>query len=187
MYAYLSKESPEFPGLVCLNKHQHDFCFCTELWFPKNPCENMGSCLVLGKREKQTKEFLMQWFCKYKSVLSMLFAWTHHKHKKNTWFYLQERLIWQRKSCGILSQITDKNLNRLKKIKKFLQAWSSRGSLGQELARHSAVQFPFGLCWGFWPCLPPSFFGLSHCWRLNKNSRPVGRTFTRGIFKCLLE
>jgi hypothetical protein len=68
---------------------------------------------------------LVRWFCKYKGVLSMLFAWTHHKHKKNTWFYLQERLIWQRKSCGILSQITDKNLNRLKKIKKFLQAWSS--------------------------------------------------------------
>jgi hypothetical protein len=27
VHGYLSKESPEFPELVCLNKHQYDFCF----------------------------------------------------------------------------------------------------------------------------------------------------------------
>ena len=38
----------------------------------------MRSCLVLEKREK-TKEFLVQWFCKYKGVLGMLFAWAQKK------------------------------------------------------------------------------------------------------------
>jgi len=37
------------------------------------------------------------------------------------------------------------------------------------------MQFPFRLCWGFWSCLPPSFFGLSCCWGLNKDDRSVGR------------
>jgi hypothetical protein len=99
---------------------------------------------------------------------------------------LTEKVLWN------FEPNYQQKLECVEKNKKFLQAWSSRGSfffffwVGQELARHYAVQFPFGLCWGFWPCLPPSFFGLS-CWGLNKDSRPVGRTFTKGIFKCLLE
>jgi hypothetical protein len=35
VYGYLSKESPEFPELVCLNKHQYDFCFVLNFEFPK--------------------------------------------------------------------------------------------------------------------------------------------------------
>jgi len=31
VYGYLSKESLEFSKLVCLDKHQYDFCFCTKL------------------------------------------------------------------------------------------------------------------------------------------------------------
>jgi hypothetical protein len=44
VYAYLSKESPEFPELVCLNKHQHDFCFVLNFEFPKIL---MKICMVL--------------------------------------------------------------------------------------------------------------------------------------------
>jgi len=39
--------------------------------------------------------------------------------KENTCIYSQERLIGQGKTCGILSQITDKNWNRLKKSRSF--------------------------------------------------------------------
>jgi hypothetical protein len=42
VYSYLSKESPEFPELVCLNKHQYDFCFVLNFEFPKilvNMCD----------------------------------------------------------------------------------------------------------------------------------------------------
>jgi hypothetical protein len=35
VYGYLSKESPEFPELVCLNKHQYDFYFVLNFEFPK--------------------------------------------------------------------------------------------------------------------------------------------------------
>jgi len=57
-YGYLSKESLEFPELVCLNKHQYDFCFVLKFEFPKKPCEHVRSCIVLG--EKKGKH---QWFC----------------------------------------------------------------------------------------------------------------------------
>jgi hypothetical protein len=70
VYAYLSKESPEFSELVCLNKHQHDFCFVLNFEFPKILVKTWG----LGKKGKHTQRFLAQWFCKYKGVLSMLFA-----------------------------------------------------------------------------------------------------------------
>ena len=35
VYGYLSKESPEFLELVCLNEHQYDFYFVLNFEFPK--------------------------------------------------------------------------------------------------------------------------------------------------------
>jgi len=37
-----------------------------------------------GRKGKHAQRFLAQWFCKYKGVLNMLFAWT--QKKENTWF-----------------------------------------------------------------------------------------------------
>jgi hypothetical protein len=71
VHGYLSKESPEFPELVCLNKHQYDFCFVLNFEFPKILVK---TCMVFGKKGKHAQRFLAQWFCKYKGVLNMLFA-----------------------------------------------------------------------------------------------------------------
>jgi hypothetical protein len=56
-YGYLSKESLEFPELVCLNKHQYDFCFVLNFEFPKKPYEHVRSCIVLGKKRENTSGF----------------------------------------------------------------------------------------------------------------------------------
>jgi hypothetical protein len=56
-YGYLSKESLEFPELVCLNKHQYDFCFVLNFEFPKILVNMYDRCIILeGKRETH------QWF-----------------------------------------------------------------------------------------------------------------------------
>jgi len=83
---------------------------------------------------------------------------------------LTRRLIWQRESCGIMSQITNKTGTGWNKKSKIFAGmiepvvifWQNKNML------HSAtvVQFPFGrpshksfcrnagLCWGSWPYLP---------------------------------
>jgi len=83
VYGYLSKESPEFSELVCFRQTSTWFLlFVLNFDFPKILCENMHS---FGRKGKHAQRFLPQWFCKYKGVLSMLFAWT--QKKENTWFY----------------------------------------------------------------------------------------------------
>jgi len=73
VYGYLSKESPEFSELVCLNKHQHDFCYVLNFEFPKILVKTGGHACCFGKKGKTPKD-LVHWFCKYKGVLSMLFT-----------------------------------------------------------------------------------------------------------------
>jgi hypothetical protein len=53
VYGYLSKESPKFPELVCLNKHQHDFCFVLNFEFPKILVK---TCMVLEERGNTPKD-----------------------------------------------------------------------------------------------------------------------------------
>jgi hypothetical protein len=69
VYAYLSKESPEFPGT---NTNMISV-FVLNFDFPKILVKTWGHAWFWEKG-KNTKEFLVQWFCKYKGVLSMLFA-----------------------------------------------------------------------------------------------------------------
>ena len=97
MYGYLSKESPEFPELVCLNKHQYDFSFCTKLWFPKNPCENMGSCLLFwGKKPKNS------WCSGFVSTKVCSVCYLHeHKKKKKTHDFINRKGSFDRESLVV--------------------------------------------------------------------------------------
>jgi hypothetical protein len=45
MFTFL-KNHLNFQNSFVLDKHQHDFCFCTKLWIPKNPCEYVRSCII---------------------------------------------------------------------------------------------------------------------------------------------
>jgi hypothetical protein len=56
--------SLEFSELICWNKHQFDFFFCIKtLISQKILVKIWGHACFFGKKEKNTKEFLVQWFC----------------------------------------------------------------------------------------------------------------------------
>jgi hypothetical protein len=134
-------------------------------------CEHVRSCVVLGEKGNTPKDSWRNGFM-LKGYAQCVFAWdsnkmkAFHEHRKTHDLINKKRLIWQRKSCGILSQITNKtetSWNR--KIKKFCRYdWTEVVMFWQNKNRlHSStvVQFPFGsfcrnagLCWGSWPCLP---------------------------------
>jgi len=46
-----------FQNSFVLDKHQHDFCFCTKLWIPKNSCEHVRSCIVFEEKGNTPKDF----------------------------------------------------------------------------------------------------------------------------------
>ena len=45
-----------FQNSFFLDKHQHDFSFCTKLWIPKNTCEHVRSCIVLEEKGNTPKD-----------------------------------------------------------------------------------------------------------------------------------
>jgi len=111
-----------------------------------------------------------------------------HEHRKTQ----QERLIGQEKSCGNLSQISNKNWNRLKqKIKKFCRY--DRTEVVIFLAEQEHAPFynggaiPLRIVLRLLTMFAPNSFGLSRCWVSNKDDSSVGRNFPRVISKCLLE
>ena len=161
MYGYLSKESPEFPELVCLNKHQYDFSFCTKLWFPKNPCENMGSCLLFwGKKPKNS------WCSGFVSTKVCSVCYLHEHKKKKTHDFINRKGSFDRESLVVFwAKLPTKTGIGWKNQEVFCrhdQAEVLFFFLGKNKNRlHSAmvVQFPFRLCWGSWLCWPPISLG----------------------------
>jgi hypothetical protein len=67
-----------FQNSFVSDKHQHDFCFCSKLWFSKNPCENMGSCLLFWEKGKTPMNSWRNGFVSTK-VCSVCYL---HEHKK---------------------------------------------------------------------------------------------------------
>jgi len=117
--------------------------------------------VVLGKK---TKEFLVQWFCKYKGVLSMLFAWT--QKKKKTHDFINRKGSFDRESLVVFwAKLPTKTGIGWKNQEVFCrhdQVEVLFFFFGQNKNRlHSAmvVQFPFRLCWGSWLCWPPISLG----------------------------
>ena len=69
-----------FQNSFVLDKHQHDFSFCTKLWIPKNPCEHVRLCIVLKERKTHPKILGVMVSC-LKIMLNMLFAWNNNKNE----------------------------------------------------------------------------------------------------------
>ena len=103
-YGYLSKESLEFPELVCLNKHQNDFCFCTKLWIPKKTLEEKGNTL----KDSWCSGFVSKYCAQSVIYMKQQKKWKHVMNTGKHLILLTRRLFWQRKSCCIMSQVTNK-------------------------------------------------------------------------------
>jgi len=92
------------------------FVFVLKPWFFKNPCKNMGSCIVFGEKKGNTpnNSWCNSFVSKGCAHLGVLFELNkkkmkvHHEHKKTDDLIKKEWLIWQRKSCGIMNQVADK-------------------------------------------------------------------------------
>jgi len=91
VYGYLSKESLEFSELVCLNKHQHDFCFVLNFEFPKIL---MKTFMVLEKKGNTPKDSWRNGFVSTK-VCSVCYL-NEHK-KRNHMILLTRKAHWTRK------------------------------------------------------------------------------------------
>jgi len=160
VYGYLSKESLEFSVLVSFEQ--------TPIWFLSHT-KNF---------EFPKKIFVNTWyfwrngfmFKGYAQCVICMKQQQKERHVRDN----KKKLIWQRNSCGILSQITNKIGTGWNKNQEVLQAWSNKGRfffffLQNKNILHTAlvVQFPFSqpshksffrnvvLCWGSWLYLPP--------------------------------
>jgi hypothetical protein len=116
VYGCLSKESLEFTELVYLDKHQYDFCLISKtLNSQKNLCEHVRSCIVLEEKGNTPKDFWRNGFMPKgyaQCVICMKLQQKGkacHEHQKTHDLINKKGYIWQGKSCGILSQITNKN------------------------------------------------------------------------------
>jgi len=92
-----------------------------KLWIPKkNLCEHVRSCIVLEEKGNTPKDFWRNGFMPKgyaQCVICMKLQQKGkacHEHQKTHDLINKKGYIWQGKSCGILSQITNKNWNRLK-------------------------------------------------------------------------
>jgi hypothetical protein len=83
VYGYLSKESPEFSELVCLNKHQYDFCFVLNFEFPKI---RMKTFMVLEKKGNTPKDSWRNGFVSTK-VCSVCYLHEHTKKKTHAFIH----------------------------------------------------------------------------------------------------
>jgi hypothetical protein len=154
VYGYLSKESPEFSELVCLNKHQYDFCFCTKLWIPKNPCEHVRSCIVLEEKGNKPKDswcyaFMLNGYAQ--CVICM---------KQQKWRYVMKTgkhmILFNKKGSfdreslmKLWAKLPTKIGTGWNKNQEVLQAWSNWGGFfffqnKNRLHYAPMVQFPFG-------------------------------------------
>ena len=78
-----------FQNSFVSDKHQHDFCFCTKLWIPENPCEHVRSCIVLEKKGNTPKDswcdgFMLNGYAQCVICMKQQQKW---RYVINTWSY----------------------------------------------------------------------------------------------------
>jgi len=113
-----------FQNSFVSDKHQNDFCFCSKLWFSKNPCENMGSCLLFWEKGKTP---MNSWRNGFVSTKVCSVGYLHEHKKKKTHDFINRKGSFDGESLVAFWAKLPTKTGIGWKIKKFLQAWSSRG------------------------------------------------------------
>ena len=84
-----------FQNSFVSDKHQNDFCFCSKLWFSKNPCENMGSCLLFWEKGKTP---MNSWRNGFVSIKVCSVCYLHEHKKKKTHDFINRKGSFDRES-----------------------------------------------------------------------------------------
>jgi hypothetical protein len=159
----------DFQKSFVLDKHQHDFYFCTKLWIPKNPCEHVRSCIALEEKGNTPKDswrngFMLKGYAQCVICMKQQQKWRHvmnigkHMILLTRKAHLTEEVLWHYK----LTNKIETGSNKI--IKKFWRHDQIEvvifGQKKNGLHYVNVVQFPFdqpshksfcrnvGLCWG---------------------------------------
>jgi hypothetical protein len=93
-----------FQYSLVLNKHQNDFCFCTKLWILENSLEDKENTL----KDSWCSGFVSKYCAQSVIYMKQQQKWKHVMNTGKHLILLTRRLFWQRKSCCIMSQVTNK-------------------------------------------------------------------------------
>jgi len=197
-----------FQNSFVSNKHQYDFCFCTKLWIPKNPC--VRSCIVLEERGNIPKYswcngFMLKGYVQCVICMKQQQKWRHVMNTEKHMILLTRKAHLTRKVLWNCEPNYQQKLEQVEtKIKKFCRHDQTEvvfffgrtriGFIMHRWCNSPSVSLPtkkfaetLDCVEAYWPMFASNFFRLSRCWVLNKDERSVGRNFHRVIFQYLLE